>query len=209
MCKDSAYKSYTLVLLVINSSAPGKCGCNRRLVILKLISRLYIYINWTFPVKLPFYVKATKPHRWLVNSSLGNDLVMSGNKPLPELTALYLNTCWPRCIDVCHHMVSLGQNKLKQIRKWSCLAVYLFIVNQQKYNYFFRHRCKNYPNKQPVRIQYPVAIVVWFTLLLHCHFVQASSVVLYNSQLGVTRGAPVKIILAANRHDYVCQKMGI
>ena len=39
---------------------------------------------------------------WLVNISLGNRLMPSGNKPLPE----------PMLTKICHHMASIGHNEL-------------------------------------------------------------------------------------------------
>ena len=53
-------------------------------------------------------MNATGPYWKQVNIGLGNGLVPSGNKPLPEtmLTQIY----------VCHHIASLGQNELKKFQ---------------------------------------------------------------------------------------------
>ena len=47
----------------------------------------------------------TRPYRWLVNIGLGNGLVPSGNKPLPEpmLTQIFVTVS-----------MSLGHNELTQ-----------------------------------------------------------------------------------------------
>ena len=48
--------------LNFNSLAPGRCGCNLKLIILKPISKTF----WAFPVKLPSS-EATTLHWWLVS----------------------------------------------------------------------------------------------------------------------------------------------
>ena len=59
-----------------NSLAPGGFDYSLKWVNFKIISKMNISI---------FYeVYATTPHWWLVNIGLGNGLVPSGNKPLPE-----------------------------------------------------------------------------------------------------------------------------
>ena len=40
------------------------------------------------------HVNAIEPHWWQVNIDLGNDLVPSGNKPLPELVWQHQSISW-------------------------------------------------------------------------------------------------------------------
>ena len=95
----------------VNSLTLGRCSCNRKLLIFKIISTkecLELFL-WNCP-----HMNATRPHWWLVSISLDNGLVPSGTKPLPEpvLTKIfnairhqvmacclmapsyYLNQCW-------------------------------------------------------------------------------------------------------------------
>ena len=75
----------------LNSLTPGRCGCNLKSVMFKLISRIDILSisceiapRW-MPQDLIW---------WLVNIGSGNGLVPSGNKPLPEpmLTKIFVVT---------------------------------------------------------------------------------------------------------------------
>ena len=79
----------------------GRCGCNRKFVIFKVMCRINILsvsneINY-------LQMNATTPPWWLVNTGLGKGLVPSGNKPFPEPML---------ATDLCRHMASLGQNEL-------------------------------------------------------------------------------------------------
>ena len=69
----------------VNSLGLGRCGCNLKSIIFKLIWR--IDILWNCP-----QVNATRLHWWLVSIGSCNGLVLSGNKPLPEpvLTQIYV-----------------------------------------------------------------------------------------------------------------------
>ena len=83
-----------------NSLAPERCNCGLQVVIFKLISRMDISsispeigLNWT-------------PHDHFDDKStlhdLGNGLVPSGNKPLPE----------SMFAEICDHLASLGHSQL-------------------------------------------------------------------------------------------------
>ena len=73
----------TKVQSSVNSLAPGRCGCNRKLVIFKLISR----ITWIREHYLwnCLQVNATGPHWWLVNIGSSNGLVPSAGLSLDIL----------------------------------------------------------------------------------------------------------------------------
>ena len=55
------------------------------------------YLCWNSPP-----MTFTGPYLWWINIGSGNGVVPSGNKPLPERVDP----------DLCHHMASLGHNKL-------------------------------------------------------------------------------------------------
>ena len=61
--------------------SPGRCGCNIKLMIFNLISRIDVleHFFWNCP-----QVNATRSYWWLVNIGWGNDLMSSGSKSLPE-----------------------------------------------------------------------------------------------------------------------------
>ena len=92
------------IIPIINSLAPGNCGSNLRLSILKFIPRIDIlrFFLWNCP-----HVNAKRPHLWLVNNVSGNGLMLSGIKPLPEpmLTHVYL-AIWHHQTTMCkmHHI---------------------------------------------------------------------------------------------------------
>ena len=73
--------------MILYTPFPGRCGFNLKLLNLKLISRREYLENFL----------------WLVNIGSGNGLVPEGTKPLPEPLLTQ---------DLCHHMASLGHNKL-------------------------------------------------------------------------------------------------
>ena len=61
-----------------NSLPPGRCGCNLKLAIFKLVSRINILsISWNC-----LQVNGTETPWWLVNIGSDNGLVPSGIKPL-------------------------------------------------------------------------------------------------------------------------------
>ena len=64
---------------ILNSLAPGRCVCNLKSVIFKLISRLdaLSILLWNCP-----RVNTTRPHWWFANIGLSN--VLWDNKPLSE-----------------------------------------------------------------------------------------------------------------------------
>ena len=69
-------------LYKINSLVLGRCDCNFKLVILKLVSMIDILsISCEIALK---GVNVIRPYGWLVNIGSVNGLVPSGNKPLPE-----------------------------------------------------------------------------------------------------------------------------
>ena len=93
----------------INSLTPGRCDCNLKLVIFKLISRIDRYLGhflWNYP-----QANATRSHWWLVNIGSGNDLVPQG-LPEPMLTQIYVN--------IWHHQHNESSN----------LPFFLFTQNQ-------------------------------------------------------------------------------
>ena len=71
--------------LPCNSLIPGICGCNPTLLIFIIYIYVCIYIYLCVCVDILWIVLRWSPHCWLVNIGLGNSVVPSGNKSLPEL----------------------------------------------------------------------------------------------------------------------------
>ena len=77
----------------VNSRAHGKCDYNLQSVIFKLISRIDI-LGISCEIVLRWIPEF---HWWLVNIGSGNGLVLSGNKPWPELMLTQI------CVRIRHH----------------------------------------------------------------------------------------------------------
>ena len=83
----------------VNSLASTRCGCNLKLVIFKLASRIDII---SISCEIAPKVNDTRPHWWFGNTALGNVLVPWGNKPLSESMVTNINVVtMPQRFNVC------------------------------------------------------------------------------------------------------------
>ena len=94
----------------INSLTPGRCSCNLKLIIFKLMSRIDV-LSLSCEIVLRWM-----PHWWFIKIGSDNGLVPPGNKPLPEPDV---------DPDLDCHMASLGHNEITQLK--SFLQTHLFL----------------------------------------------------------------------------------
>ena len=100
-CLEGHWSIHTKGVILINSLIPGKCGCNLKLVISKLIWKLQ-NLSCAFHVNLP----SGECHKTSLKISRTLVQVMSW---CYQATIHYLNQCWA---SLCHHMLSPGNNEL-------------------------------------------------------------------------------------------------
>ena len=99
LCSIFVTVAMYVISCYINSSGPGRFECHFRQVVFNVeIDYWLIYLQWNC-----LWMDVAGPYWWQVNIGSKNDLLPSGNKPLP----------WA-CVDPdsCHHMASLDHNEL-------------------------------------------------------------------------------------------------
>ena len=69
---------------ILNSLSPGRCGCDLKCLNFKHNLSINIQVTITLEQEHMPGMKAREPHWWEVTTGLGNGMVTSGNKPLPE-----------------------------------------------------------------------------------------------------------------------------
>ena len=132
--KSNKYSYSTFSNIYFHSFSTGRCGCNLKLLILKLISRTYFL--HIFPVKLPWgeYHRTSLIIWWLFNTGSGNDLVPSCNKPVPVpiLTQIYGPNMASLSHNDFHCQTSNISHTKSQKLNVSCLVLQLSLPNPLK-----------------------------------------------------------------------------
>ena len=108
----STHNDFKTNPMVVNSLAPGICGCNLKLCHFET----HIKDCWALTVKLlKLFSNVKRSHLLLINIGSGNGLEPSGNKPVPEPMLIQTYVTSPYGVIMHNELTYLGMHLFTEL----------------------------------------------------------------------------------------------